>query len=525
LESAKLYSQISLEAAELLREGAALTALQRCSLRLIQGRALRSERNYEELVASLAGIDLDCASLPTELREARFLIASGLSLTTELDAAPLYRALMEAAPHAKDSPLALFYEADVYLKANQERRAGLVWREIVKRFPRHPLARKSSWRLARATLRDTLTVQDRRKLKKARAKAKAALVDYERLARAAHSSFDQDRARFWLGTLELEHPHAARRRAGIRRLLRIARAHPFSFYGVYAASLLKGEAPDSIGRVESQRHKLLERVGGQPRLRVRRSFLRDPVLRAARSLIRRGLLDDAKRLLMVRTRGKAIEGEILSIARLLLLVEGRAEAQMLLRTRASALMGDAPTAGNLWVYRVSYPRLYRDEVARAALESKVRPALLFAIMREESAFDPRARSWAGAIGLAQLMPLSALDAARRLGLRASPSLDESALFLPSLNLRLAARLLHEFGEHFGFAAPLQIAAYNAGPRSLEEWIGPVTKSSLPFLIESLGFAETRRYTRRVIRSMAIYSALYGVGAARSLLLPLSKEKN
>jgi soluble lytic murein transglycosylase-like protein len=139
----------------------------------------------------------------------------------------------------------------------------------------------------------------------------------------------------------------------------------------------------------------------------------------------------------------------------------------------------------------------------------VDPALLFALMRQESAFDPSAKSPAGASGLMQLMPATAAwvsDANLMVGDQKGALLD------PELNLTLAQRYVNELLRDPNVKGDLLMlaVAYNAGPGNLAKWrakgaIGQIGYDQDPLLfIESIPFAETRQYVERVLSYYWIY---------------------
>ena len=134
-------------------------------------------------------------------------------------------------------------------------------------------------------------------------------------------------------------------------------------------------------------------------------------------------------------------------------------------------------------------------------------ALLLALMRQESGFDDAIISPAGARGLMQLMPATASTVARGLAIPVSiPALTED----PAYNMRLGTAYLQSLLQQFG-SIPLAVAAYNAGPRRVNDWLtangdprtGPV---SMIDWIELIPFNETRNYVQRVMENMVIYQA-------------------
>ena len=127
-----------------------------------------------------------------------------------------------------------------------------------------------------------------------------------------------------------------------------------------------------------------------------------------------------------------------------------------------------------------------------------------AVVREESSFDPQARSRVGARGLMQLMPDTARQLAKGRGL---PSGDDM-LVDPAANLALGsaylATLMKEFGE-----PRLAVAAYNAGPARVREWWKGRASDDVEVWVELIPFDETRFFVRRVMLSWEEYRRLYG----------------
>jgi soluble lytic murein transglycosylase len=135
--------------------------------------------------------------------------------------------------------------------------------------------------------------------------------------------------------------------------------------------------------------------------------------------------------------------------------------------------------------------------------------LLMGLAREESAFDAGVVSWAGAVGLCQLMPGTAADEARAQRL---PPPATSDLVEPTLNARLGGAHL---GRRLrGMSHPLlAIAAYNAGPGAVAKWLPPSGASvPLDLFVEQIPIEETRNYVKKVTGSWVTYTVLDG-GAA------------
>jgi soluble lytic murein transglycosylase len=147
----------------------------------------------------------------------------------------------------------------------------------------------------------------------------------------------------------------------------------------------------------------------------------------------------------------------------------------------------------------------------------VEPALALGIIRQESSFDTTTVSPVGALGLMQLMPETAAQTAKLLGLRRLPSLTAD----PAVNIQLGTAYLHTLMEQFDGCTPLAVAAYNAGPGRVAEWLasnGDPRAGGVEMIdwIEQIPFGETRNYVQRVIENEVIYRARRGDAAPHPL---------
>jgi soluble lytic murein transglycosylase len=190
-------------------------------------------------------------------------------------------------------------------------------------------------------------------------------------------------------------------------------------------------------------------------------------------------------------------------------------AHGLLRSQGRQILRQPPEGMAVRVWEVAYPPAWREEVLRWAPLAGVPPDLLQALMREESALDPAVVSVAGAVGLTQLMPATAGQAARRARLAVPTAAD---LVNPALNIRLGAIHLGDMLRRFGGSAPLAIAAYNAGDTPVRAWWRARAALPLDEFVEEIPLQETRGYVKRVLRSYAAYRLLYGKGTERAVEL-------
>ena len=159
-------------------------------------------------------------------------------------------------------------------------------------------------------------------------------------------------------------------------------------------------------------------------------------------------------------------------------------------------------------YRAAYPQAYKPTVWAQARAYGLSPALLWAVMRQESLFYPRAVSRSSAQGLLQLVPSTWDYVAELLG---EPPADP---FNPTDNIRYGAFYLSKLLGQFDGNLPESIAAYNGGPgyisRLLDEPALTVTTDPYPDFLRAITRDETREYVARVMMNYAVYGELYGL---------------
>jgi len=151
----------------------------------------------------------------------------------------------------------------------------------------------------------------------------------------------------------------------------------------------------------------------------------------------------------------------------------------------------------------------------------VEPALIHAVIRQESVFDSKAVSRSGARGLMQLMPATARSVARQLKIRHS---QQKLTADPVHNVRLGSAYLGKLRDNYDGSLILTLAAYNAGPGNVRRWIkingDPRKFSSFDAIdwIESIPVSETRNYVQRVLENLTIYGFRFENGFLPALIV-------
>jgi soluble lytic murein transglycosylase len=148
-----------------------------------------------------------------------------------------------------------------------------------------------------------------------------------------------------------------------------------------------------------------------------------------------------------------------------------------------------------------FPLEYRELVGQYATKRDIESAVLFSIIRGESAFMSDARSPAGALGLMQLMPATGRETARRIGLKLRGTRD---LLDAKKNIMVGSAYLQSMLNRFDGSLPMAAAAYNAGPHRVRVWRPKQGCVPADIWIDTIPFTETRRYVRRSLFYAAVY---------------------
>lgn len=303
---------------------------------------------------------------------------------------------------------------------------------------------------------------------------------FARLLAVARYPVSRARGAYWLGRTE----EAAGNRAKALKWYRQAGKRYSTFYGQFALARL--------GR---------KRLVLPPALRIsgadRAVFERSELVRAARHLhaIEQG---DLARWFVFAAHRAAKTPVQRALASQLGIEVGRPEAAV--RTaKNSGRFGQVIIASG-------YP------IIEVPVEIGPEPALILALIRQESEFNYSARSWAGARGLMQLMPRTARRTARNIKTRYS---YRDLLKDPRYNMKIGTAHLKELIEKFDGSYVLVLGAYNAGARAVKFWIGvngdPRGRNGDAVIdwIEAIPVDETRNYIQRVMESLQIYRARLG----------------
>jgi len=216
---------------------------------------------------------------------------------------------------------------------------------------------------------------------------------------------------------------------------------------------------------------------------------RRPGLVRAHELYRAGLLTDARREWAYAIRN--MNNADLMLAAILANQWGWHDRAILTVARS----------GNYDDLKLRFPLDHLDSVRRYARDNKLDTGHVFAVIRQESAFNSDARSIAGAMGLMQLMPGTGKLTAQR---NRIPYAGAGALLDVDKNIQLGTSYLRQVMERFSGNPVLATASYNAGPQRVERWLPEAGNESAAIWIAGIPFTETRNYVQRVLTYAAIY---------------------
>ncbi len=443
-----------------------LDAAARAHVARRRAEALFGLRRYDEARAAFVALGDDPEA---EVFAARSRVRSG----------DVQGGLAQLLAQAKERPgapgaQARWYAALLLDDDGETARARPLFESVAREASDPQLRADAEWRLAWADYRA-------RRFEKAR-------EQFRQLAADAPQPIDRLQARYWGAR--------AQERAGKGKpadeFARVLADGPFTYYGLRAREWLA-------------RHKALPKPSGpRPALPEGEVTLGARDADRARILVRAGLDDFATgEIDRLATRGAGVADTLL-VADLYREAGAYDRSQGAVLKRYADELPLGPTAGQQGLWQAAWPRAFADAVRRDS-GPPLEPALVWALMREESGFRPAVASPAGAIGLMQLMPETASRVAAQTGLA---GYAESRLVDPATNIRLGTAYLARLLKDFGGRASAAIGSYNAGPGAVKRWLAAQPGLPDDEWVESIPYRETRNYVRRVLRSRHVYRELY-----------------
>ena len=460
------------------RTGPASRAVTGYSRALAAGLGTDADRAEYGDALFAAGRFRDAAAQYAKVAAPKSLAAStaykrGRALLRAGDAAAARQALSRAATtYASETEAAadaLYLLGDIATDGGDDVRARAHYREIARRYPQSDPAPTARFRAALIAY-----VQGQHRL---------AALELDTLVQRHPRSGERNAAEYWAGRAW---QRAGSADAARSRWKAIVERDPFSYYAMTAARRLgepvpvPPEARDEFGRfapLDSAivRAAILDRLGMGVEERLEYDRLLDSTGTADRTLATADALRD---------RGRPASAIRLSF-----------------RAIEQGAPRDARTM------RLAYPVLHESTLVAESRKRGLDRALVAAIIRQESSFEPRATSPVGARGLMQLMPRVGEQIARNARF---PVWDNALLYEPDVNIRLGtAHLASSLRGETDAQLVRALAAYNAGGSRVRRWNERAGVDDPEVFIERIPYAETRDYVRIVLRNRELYRSLYG----------------
>ena len=431
--------------------------------RLTYATVLRRLNRNREAIAQLAKIKDRRFAADADLLRARSL----LEIHRTKAAKSLLRSIPKRFPRDTSAAAgALYLLADLATDENRDVAARTAMLDVARRYPTSELAASARFRAALIAF--------------IHGKSHAAAVEFDTLAENYSTSSEAVPAIYWAGRAWQRTGDTARAATRWNQLL--AR-DPLSYYAAQASRRL-GEQPWAPTAMQD----------AFPRVAVV-----DSIFSRADALARLGMDGEAR-----FEYDQALRDASETPPRLL--ATAGAFRSRALTTRAIQLGWRLVARGDrdARAYRLVYPVSMGDALVAEARARRVDPALVAAIIRQESSFNPRATSGPGARGLMQVMPTIGGAIARSLGYKYwSPDL----LFEPDVNLQIGVNHLRSMLS--GRPIVRALAAYNAGDGRVARWSRKAGTNDPEIFVERIPYAETRDYVRTVLRNRDLYRALYG----------------
>lgn len=458
-------------------------------------------------------------------------------------ASTLFRTAAEQSEEARVKYL--FFAARALSRNNQDEQAISEYQALIRRYPQSPYAEQARYRIARlhyslgqwndaerayneylerygkggsaerlSTSRFELAVT---RLALRQRTDEAARI-FSQLAKKERNI--QRRAFYeHLEAVALETTQDPRKVAeAAERYRAIVEGLPLSFPAMAAAARLR-----SLGRPEVHRVRLPSTFNAE----FAESTLLPQLPDKARFLATIGLHTDAERALFderMDGRRRYADRENETLCQMFgSLDRGYGSLALADRWLKSDHLRRPPSSETLWAWRCAYPKPYSTIVEAVERRYQLPESLVYAVMRQESAFRPNVVSPAGAVGLMQLMPNTARRAADEI------TQQPGAPWVPDPqrptnvvnNVELGGFYLNKLLGLLGRQMPVAIAAYNAGPQAVSQWLKSTEDLPVDVWVAHIPFEETRDYVALVLSNWLAYRYLGDPTDLPELTLALS----
>jgi soluble lytic murein transglycosylase len=465
-----------------------------CRARYHLAQSVWKQRNRPRAEPLFAAAEVVCTRAGDRDLHARSMHQRGRCLAMmgrKKDAVATFAQLEQAHPDHRLADDARLRGADAAWELGDERTATDLASSLPDRYPYGDMVGDALWALAYRAYR--AGQWDR---------ARQLLARNRELVPRAPIWYAEGRAEYWEGRI-LE--KQGRPGDAVGWYQKTVRRYPLAVYALLAFGRLEEIAPPAAASLQRELRRPLERPRRGPGGRgAAPTGEAGATLERAVELARMGLGSQSHRELARLFGARSDPGpdrDLTGTAALLLDRAGMWNtSHSLVDDKLGAFRLFYPSAGPVNAWELAYPRAWGHLVDQHSRANEVPPELQLALMREESAFNPRAESPANALGLTMVHPATARDLMAR-------EVTREQLLDPQTNLALGARYLAGLLKRYRGVVPA-IAAYNAGGSPVARWLRERGHLPVDEFLEEIPYEETRGYTKRVLASYFAYSWLY-----------------
>ncbi len=420
-----------------------------------------------------------------KIQKAKFNIGRNLwNLGKPLAGAKYFKEVASEDPSSERAVKALFFLGKIYEEQKNYPRSLKLYQQALKKYPDNFYGQWAGWRLGWVNYID--------------GKFDKAFDRFQDVAKRFPKSPFIEYNLYWSAKSaeKLDNKEKAK-----ELLISVATLYPYTFHGIRAKEKIKGvsipennpdkmtaEPPIKLGRALDGREKFY--------------YTR------AKELSAIGLTVEARKEIqrLEKSIRKNLTG-VLWLSNIYHKAGGYSESLKLLQLYKdfATKSGERTLSPRFWKY--FFPLAYREAVTSNSKYRKVDPFFVNGIIRQESLFDSKALSPAGARGLMQIMPATGKKLYPKTKLK--KPFEADVLFQPDLNIRLGVKYVSQLNKRFGGNGTHILISYNAGPHVLKKWLKRFGHlNDLDVFIESIPYPETRRYVKHVLRNRGIYNTLY-----------------
>ena len=424
--------------------------------------------------------------------EAHFLMAGNLwNLGNPSGALTHINTLLQSSPNSKWVPQALFYQGRIYEDTQKPAMAIGTYQILMRKFGNASQGEMAAWRIGWIHI-----------------KAK----QWQKAFDQFKSNLDQspknnltDKNLFWMAKAAEKLNQTSQAQTLFKDL---AQRFPYTYYGLEAINHLDEalseplQTPSPFQKASYKKEPSFTQPGR--RLNAREKFH----FKHASELIELGDLAQARieLLRMGRSIRKNFSG-IMWLSHWYNRAQAYADSMRILQLfkNFKTIHGEKELSRQFWIN--FYPSVYAEYVKTESGKYDLDPWLVKGLIRQESMYNSRSLSPAGARGLMQIMPKTG----KRLFEQTHPNqtFENDLLFEPDINIKLGVRYLNNLTRKHNGNGVYILITYNAGPKVLRAWLSRFRDiKDMDIFVESIPYPETRGYVKHVFRNHGIYKNLY-----------------